>query len=272
VRVEVGLVGETRDAAPSDVVPDEHQRHAQRAGAAAVGVDDLAQLGRSSAPSAGSREPAACRRALAWRAGVARTARAFIRSAPERTRSPSRHAEIPRRGFSDSIFAIGSHSVAIVSEPLSPSAQKVQEALTALGFTYQVVEAPRPTRTAAEAAQLVGCQIGQIAKSLVFRAAPSGRPILVIASGANQVNEWRIGALLQETLEKAKAALVREHTGFAIGGVPPLGHAKPLETFIDQDLMRHSEIWAAAGTPNALFRLVPADLVKMTGGRVVKVT
>jgi prolyl-tRNA editing enzyme YbaK/EbsC (Cys-tRNA(Pro) deacylase) len=159
-----------------------------------------------------------------------------------------------------------------VPEPLSPSAQKVQEVLTAQGFPYQVVESPTPTRTAAEAARLMGCQVGQIAKALVFRTKPSGRPVLIIASGANQVNEWRIGALLKEPLEKAPAAFVREHTGFAIGGVPPLGHLKPLDTFIDQDLLKHPEVWAAAGTPHALFRLVPADLVKMTGGRVVKVT
>ncbi len=159
-----------------------------------------------------------------------------------------------------------------MSEPLSPTAQKVQDALAALGFPYQVVESPQPTRTAVEAAKHVGCQVGQIVKSLVFRATQSGRPVLVITSGANQVNEWRIGALLKEPLEKAPAAFVREHTGFAIGGIPPLGHATPLETFIDQDLMKHQEIWAAAGTPNALFRLTPADLVTMSGGRVVKVT
>ena len=157
-------------------------------------------------------------------------------------------------------------------EPLTPSAQKVQDALAAQGFSYQVVESPTPSRTAAEAARLVGCQVAQIAKSLVFRMKQSGRPVLVIASGANQVNEWRIGALLKEPLEKAPAAFVREHTGFAIGGVAPLGHPKPLDTFIDQDLLKLQEIWAAAGTPNALFRLVPGDLAKMTGGRVVKVT
>lgn len=159
-----------------------------------------------------------------------------------------------------------------MSEPLSPTAQKVQDALAARGFPYQVVESAQPTRTAAEAAKHVGCQVGQIVKSLVFRATQSGRPVLVITSGANQVNEWRIGALLKEPLEKAPAAFVREHTGFAIGGIPPLGHATPLETFIDQDLLKHQEIWAAAGTPNALFRLTPADLVTMSGGRVVKVT
>jgi prolyl-tRNA editing enzyme YbaK/EbsC (Cys-tRNA(Pro) deacylase) len=159
-----------------------------------------------------------------------------------------------------------------VPEPLSPSAQKVQDALTALGFAYQVVESAQASRTAAEAARLVGCQVGQIAKSLVFKTAQTGRPVLVITSGGNQVNEWRIGAWLKEPLGKAPAAFVREVTGFVIGGVPPLGHVKPLETFIDQDLMKLPEIWAAGGTPNALFRLAPADLVKMTGGRVIQVT
>jgi prolyl-tRNA editing enzyme YbaK/EbsC (Cys-tRNA(Pro) deacylase) len=159
-----------------------------------------------------------------------------------------------------------------VPDPLSPSAQKVQEALTARGFSYQVVESAEPTRTAAEAAKLVGCQVGQIAKSLVFKTAQSGRGVLVIASGANQVNEWRIGVVLKEALTKAPAHFVRQVTGFAIGGVPPIGHAQALETFIDQDLMKFPEIWAAAGTPNALFRLAPPDLVAMTGGHVVKVT
>jgi prolyl-tRNA editing enzyme YbaK/EbsC (Cys-tRNA(Pro) deacylase) len=159
-----------------------------------------------------------------------------------------------------------------VAEPLSPSAQKVQDTLTALGFPYQVVESPQPARTAAEAARLVGCQLEQIAKSLVFKGRQSERPVLVIVSGANQVNEWRIGVLLKEALDKAKPAFVREHTSYAIGGVPPVGHPKPIETFIDQDLMKHGEIWAAGGTPNALFRLTPQDLATMTGGRVVKVT
>jgi prolyl-tRNA editing enzyme YbaK/EbsC (Cys-tRNA(Pro) deacylase) len=159
-----------------------------------------------------------------------------------------------------------------VSEPLSPTAQKVQDALSAQSFQYQVVESATTSRTAAEAAALVGCELAQIVKSLVFRTKESGRPVLVLTSGANQVNEWRIGALLKEPLEKARAAFVREHTGFAIGGVAPLGHPKALETFIDQDLLKLPEIWAAAGTPNALFRLAPGDLVKMTGGRVIKVT
>ena len=105
----------------------------------------------------------------------------------------------------------------------------------------------------------------------MFKTGTTGRAVLVITSGANTVNEWRIGVLLKETLEKAPPAFAREHAGYAVGGIPPLGHAKPMETFIDEDLLRHETIWAAAGTLNALFRLASADLVKMTGGRVVKV-
>ena len=111
---------------------------------------------------------------------------------------------------------------------LSPSAQKVQDALAELGMTLQVVELPSSTRTAVEAAQAVGCQVGQIVKSLVFRAAHSDRPVLVVASGANRVNEARLGALLGEPIGKADADYVRLRTGFAIGGVPPLAHAEPL--------------------------------------------
>ena len=155
---------------------------------------------------------------------------------------------------------------------MSPSAQKVQDTLTAAGFSYEVVESPASTRTAAEAAKLVGCEVGQIAKSLVFKTEKTGRAILVIASGANQVNEFRIGMYLKEAVVRAPAALVRQATGFAIGGVPPLGHATGIETFIDEDLTKHAEIWAAAGTPNALFKLAPADLAKMSRGRVVKVS
>jgi prolyl-tRNA editing enzyme YbaK/EbsC (Cys-tRNA(Pro) deacylase) len=159
-----------------------------------------------------------------------------------------------------------------VPAALSPSARKVQETLRALGLSGDVVEFAETTRTSADAAKRVGCEVGQIAKSLVFRAQTSGRAVLVIASGANRVNEWRVGVLLKEVLEKAGAALVREATGFAIGGVPPVGHPAPLPTYIDGDLMQYAEIWAAAGTPNAVFKLTPADLVRITGGAVVKVT
>jgi prolyl-tRNA editing enzyme YbaK/EbsC (Cys-tRNA(Pro) deacylase) len=148
----------------------------------------------------------------------------------------------------------------------------VQDALKALGLTLAVVELPGSTRTAVEAAQAVGCELGQIVKSLVFKGKRSERPILVIASGTNRVNEKAIEALIGEPLGKADADFVRQRTGFVIGGVPPVGHAERLEAFIDRDLLQYAEVWAAAGTPNAVFRLDPADLVKMTAGQVVDIT
>jgi prolyl-tRNA editing enzyme YbaK/EbsC (Cys-tRNA(Pro) deacylase) len=159
-----------------------------------------------------------------------------------------------------------------MTNPLSPSALRVQQALQAQGFDLQVLELPDSTRTAMDAAQAVGCQVGQIVKSLIFKAKRSGRPVLVVASGANRVNERIIEGLIAEPLGKADADFVRQHTGFAIGGVPPVGHLETLLTFIDQDLLQYSEIWAAAGTPNAVFRLSPADLARMTGGEVIGIT
>lgn len=158
-----------------------------------------------------------------------------------------------------------------MNESLSASAHKVQQALQALGLDLQVVELPGSTRTAVEAAQAVGCQVGQIVKSLVFKAKRSQRPILVVASGPNRVDERRVEAMIGEPLGKADADFVRQQTGFVIGGVPPLGHVQKLQTFIDEDLLQYEEIWAAAGTPHAVFRLTPGDLVKMTGGRVAAI-
>lgn len=154
---------------------------------------------------------------------------------------------------------------------LSPSARRVQDALRALGYDFTVVELAQSTRTAQEAAAAVGCHVAQIAKSLVFRGQKSGRPVLVIASGANRVDLNRLAAYVGEPVERADPDFVREVTGFAIGGVPPVGHTQRLETFIDEDLMRHQVIWAAAGTPRALFQLTPQALVDMTGGRVVAI-
>jgi len=159
-----------------------------------------------------------------------------------------------------------------MTAPLNPSAQKVQDALDAGGFAgCRVVEMPESTRTAAEAAAAIGCTVAQIAKSLVFRGAQSGAPVLVIASGTNRVDPQRLAALAGEPVEKPDADYVRERTGFVIGGVPPLGHSEPLRTFIDQDLLAFEEIWAAAGTPRAVFRLTPDDLVRMTGGEVAAI-
>ncbi|MEA2256140.1 MAG: hypothetical protein QOG35_2185 [Solirubrobacteraceae bacterium] len=127
-----------------------------------------------------------------------------------------------------------------------------------------VREFPQGTRTAADAAAAIGCEVGQICKSLVFRRGDD--PLLIVASGANRVDEARFGAV------KADAAFVREHTGFAIGGVPPFGHARRIETVVDEDLLRHETVWAAAGTPSSVFPLAPADLVARSGGRVARVS
>lgn len=154
---------------------------------------------------------------------------------------------------------------------LTPSAQKVQRALQEKGLSLQVVELPASTRTALDAAEAVGCQVGQIVKSLIFRTRQSDRPILVLASGANQVDEKKIGKLLSEPITKADANFVRERTGYAIGGVPPVGHLQGMPTFIDQDLLQYDEIWAAAGTPHAVFRLTPDDLVRITAGSIAHV-
>jgi len=155
---------------------------------------------------------------------------------------------------------------------LSHSARKVQQALNAIGLQLEVVELPASTRTSQEAAQAIGCQVAQIAKSIVFQAGSSQRPVLVIASGPNRVNEKEIERLVGEPIGKADADYVRRRTGYVIGGVPPLGHAEPLQTFIDQDLLQYPEIWAAAGTPHAVFHLTPEELLHITGGLVVKVT
>lgn len=154
---------------------------------------------------------------------------------------------------------------------LSRSAQRVRDALAARGAAFEVLELPSSTRTAAEAAAAVGCSIAQIAKSIVFRTVQGRKPVLIIASGANRVDEAKIAAYLGEPAEKADAAYVREHTGFAIGGVPPLGHTQPVTTIIDQDLLALGEIWAAAGTPNSVFRLDAASLPRLTQGVVKSV-
>jgi prolyl-tRNA editing enzyme YbaK/EbsC (Cys-tRNA(Pro) deacylase) len=158
-----------------------------------------------------------------------------------------------------------------MSEKMSSSAQKVQEALEVHGIAGKVVEMKQTTRTAQDAAEAVGCQVGQIAKSLVFTGKKSNQPILVIASGPNRVNEKTIRQHIGEPLSMAKAEFVREHTGFAIGGVPPTGHLKSLKTFIDEDLLQFEEIWAAAGTPHAVFKLTPDELIKISGGEVISV-
>ena len=148
----------------------------------------------------------------------------------------------------------------------APSALRVQ---AVLGEGFRVLEFDASTRTAAEAAA-IGCTVAQIAKSILFRA-ESGRPVLVVASGTNRVDERKVAALLGERIGRADAEFVREATGFAIGGVPPVGHATPPVVLLDRDLQQFDEIWAAAGTPNAVFRLTPDQLARLTGAGFVEV-
>lgn len=156
---------------------------------------------------------------------------------------------------------------------LSPSAQKIQNLLNELGYDYTVVEHAESTRTAQEAADRAGCELAQIVKSLIFRGKTSGKPILVLTSGANRVDEKRISGYAGESIARADADFVRSVTGFAIGGVPPIGHTlrEPMETYLDEDFLPFKTIWAAAGTPNAIFELKTEDLQKMTNGIVTKV-
>jgi Cys-tRNA(Pro) deacylase len=156
-------------------------------------------------------------------------------------------------------------------DQLSASAQKIQNLLNSLGFDYNVIEHAESTRTAQEAADRAGCQLGQIVKSLIFRGKTSGKPILVLTSGANRVDEKRISGYAGESISRADADFVRAVTGFAIGGVPPIGHAQKMETYLDEDFLQHETIWAAAGTPNAIFELRMEDLQKMTDGKIVQV-
>lgn len=159
-----------------------------------------------------------------------------------------------------------------MADEISESVRRVQRALLANGIEAPVVELPQSTRTATDAAAAIGCRVEEIAKSLVFRRVDSGLPVLVIASGVNRVDERLVASYLNAEIAKADAKYVRSTTGFAIGGVPPLGHERPLETLIDQDLLRFDTIWAAAGTPHAVFSLKPHQLVQATGGLVIPVS
>ncbi|MEZ2660930.1 YbaK/EbsC family protein [Aneurinibacillus aneurinilyticus] len=154
---------------------------------------------------------------------------------------------------------------------LKESAQRVQEKLLELGYSNKVLELPDSTRTAQEAADAIGCEVAQIAKSIIFRLKNSNKPLLIVASGVNRINEKQIAKQLNEKLGKADADFVREYTGFVIGGVPPLGHKENVMTFIDEALFQYNTIWAAAGHPKAVFQLTPDELVQMTKGQVVSV-
>jgi prolyl-tRNA editing enzyme YbaK/EbsC (Cys-tRNA(Pro) deacylase) len=158
----------------------------------------------------------------------------------------------------------------VVSE-LAASAQKVQDAAYALGLDITVREMAASTRTAEEAASACGVTVGQIVKSLIFVGAASGKPYLLLVSGTNRVNEKGVAAHLGEKLKRPDADSVRALTGYAIGGIPPVGHDTPLATYMDRDLLQYDVIWAAAGTPKAVFRTEPARLRDATRAIVIDV-
>lgn len=157
------------------------------------------------------------------------------------------------------------------TRPLSDTARRVQDAIRAKGFDNEVLELLEPVKTAQAAADAVGCTAEQIVKSLVFRGTTSGRAVMVVASGRHRVDTAKLEALLGEPVAMGDPKYVREVTGYAIGGIPPVGHATALELIVDAHLLTLPSLWAAAGHPNSLFPLTPAQLVAMTGGRVADV-
>ena len=154
-----------------------------------------------------------------------------------------------------------------MTESLKASARRVQDYLTERGYRLQVRQLPDSTRSAKDAAAAIGCEVAQIAKSLVFKDADSDRPVLVIASGINRVSTDQIRQSLGLQLVQADGKFVKQRLGFAIGGVPPVAHIEPTQTLLDVELRQYPVIWAAAGTPNAVFELTPADLETMTAGQ-----
>ncbi|WP_107846210.1 YbaK/EbsC family protein [Litoreibacter ponti] len=155
---------------------------------------------------------------------------------------------------------------------MSKSLKRVRAALEAAGLDIIIIETTELTRTAAQAAAEAGCHVDQIAKSIIFRGETSGEAVLFLTAGGNQVDASKASALAGEPLGKADAALIRAQTGFAIGGVSPVGHLSPIRAFIDPRLTEFGVIWAAAGTPRHIFALAPDDLIALTGGAIAEFT
>jgi prolyl-tRNA editing enzyme YbaK/EbsC (Cys-tRNA(Pro) deacylase) len=158
-----------------------------------------------------------------------------------------------------------------MTPPLPPSAQKIQDLLVETGYGERVRELPDSTRSAAEAAAALGCEVARIGKSLIFRAKETGEPVMVVASGGNRVDEKKVAAAIGKKIGKADADFVRAATGFAIGGVPPIGHASSSIVLVDEDLFGFETLWVAAGTPRSVFEVTPAELVEMAGGTVADI-
>ncbi|MBI2707536.1 MAG: YbaK/EbsC family protein [Proteobacteria bacterium] len=158
------------------------------------------------------------------------------------------------------------------TQTLTKSAQSVQDALASQGLECKVVVLSESTRTAKEAAMTIGCDVAQIVKSLIFKTKSTNKPVLILASGPNRVNEKVIESHVGEKITKADADFTREVTDFAIGGIPPMGHKKIIDhIFIDEDLLKFDSVWAAAGTPNAVFNLQSKDLLALTAGKVISI-
>jgi prolyl-tRNA editing enzyme YbaK/EbsC (Cys-tRNA(Pro) deacylase) len=153
---------------------------------------------------------------------------------------------------------------------LPESARRVALLLRERGHDGQIVMLPETGKTSAEAAAGLGCSIAQIAKSILFRRREDDAPVLIVASGANRVDEKKVAAQVGD-IARADAKFVREKTGYAIGGVCPIGHATTPVTLIDADLFTLDSLWAAAGHPHAVFNLTPQQLAAMTGAPVVDV-
>ena len=155
--------------------------------------------------------------------------------------------------------------------PLPSSAQRVQDLIIERGFSQTFSEMSESTRTAEDAAAACGCTVAQIGKSLVFRAKSSDRSVLVVTSGVNRVDEKKLASALGEPVGRADPDFVRVKSGFAIGGVPPIGHTVAPMVFLDADLMALERIWCAAGTPRAVFSVTPVELQSLTGGTILDV-
>lgn len=155
---------------------------------------------------------------------------------------------------------------------MSKSLSRVRAALAAAGEPIEVLEMTQPTRTAAEAAAAAGCEVDQIAKSIIFRGEASGHVLLFLTAGGNRVDPAKASALAGQPLGKADAALIRAETGFAIGGVAPVGHLKPVAAWFDPRLSEYGRVWAAAGTPRHIFAIAPDRLRALASARLADFT
>ncbi|HKQ95426.1 MAG TPA: YbaK/EbsC family protein [Aestuariivirgaceae bacterium] len=159
-----------------------------------------------------------------------------------------------------------------MSDELPRAVARVKAAAEGLGIAVEIRQMPESTRTAEDAARACGCEVGQIVKSLVFRGRDSGKPLLLLVSGKNRVDEQAVATVIGEPIVRPDAGFVRDTTGYAIGGIPPFGHDRALDTYIDRDLLGYNSVWAAAGMPNSVMRLDPRAMADRLSARTLEVT